>query len=267
MMSICEKISNMKPETPILIEACVNSTTSALAAQRGGAGRVELCDNLHEGGTTPSLGSIAAARRHLNIQLFVMIRPRGGDFLYSDLEFEIMREDVLRAKEAGADGVVFGILNPDGTIDAGRCTELAGLSAPLGVTFHRAFDMTADPFTALEDLMRLGIERVLTSGQRPSAPEGIDLIAELVDRAHNRITIMPGVSIDATNIAEIIDQTGAREYHVLAERTVQSGMTFRNSRVFMGGDPDMSEYHIRQTDPDRIRDICAAAGGVKSRRM
>ena len=249
----------MNPEKNILIEACVNSVTSAIEAQAGGAGRVELCDNLQEGGTTPSLGSITTARKNLNIQLFVMIRPRGGDFLYSGLEFEIMRTDVSRAKAAGADGVVFGILNSDGAIDMDRCGELTKLARTMGTTFHRAFDMTVDPFAALEDLIRLRIGRVLTSGQRPTALEGMELLARLVHAARARITIMPGVGIDETNISKLIRTTGAREYHVLAQRPSPSGMAFRNDQVFMGGDPEMSEYETLITDRVRLQAVCAAA--------
>ncbi len=244
---------------PMLIEACVDSVSSAIEAQRGGAGRVELCANLYEGGTTPSLGAIQAARRHLEIRLHVIIRPRGGDFLYSDVELDIMRSDVLRAGEAGADGVVFGILRPDGTIDLEHTGQLVELAGPMSTTFHRAFDMTADPYAALENLVELGVDRVLTSGQRPSAMEGADLLARLVKRAGDRLVVMPGVGIDAANIAELIQRTGALEYHVLARKRVSSLMAYRNPAVFMGTDPDSSEYVTSLTDVEGLRAICAAA--------
>jgi copper homeostasis protein len=153
------------PLVDMILEACVNSAISAIEAQKGGADRVELCENLHDGGTTPSAGSIILARKHLHTGLFVMIRPRGGDFLYSSDEFEIMKSDIRMAKELGADGVVFGILLPGGTIDVERMKILSDLARPMGITCHRAFDMTADPFQAMEDLIGLGIDRILTSGQ------------------------------------------------------------------------------------------------------
>jgi copper homeostasis protein len=176
----------------MIIEACVNSAVSAIEAQKGGVGRVELCENLHDGGTTPSAGSIFLARKNLQIGLFVMIRPRGGDFLYSDDEFEIMKEDIRVAKNLGADGVVFGILLPDGSIDTSRMKILIDLARPMGISCHRAFDMTADPYMAMEHLIDLGIDRILTSGQQPTAPEGAGLIRELIVRANERIIIMPG---------------------------------------------------------------------------
>lgn len=244
---------------PVLIEACVDSVSSAIEAQRGGAARVELCANLYEGGTTPSMGAIQAARQHLEIRLHVIIRPRGGDFFYSDVELDIMRGDVLRAGEAGADGVVFGILRSDGTIDMEQTGKLVELAGPMSTTFHRAFDMTADPYAALETLVALGIDRVLTSGQRPSAMEGADLLARLVGQAGGRLVVMPGVGIDAANIAGLIRRTGAPEYHVLAQKCIPSLMAFRNPTVFMGPDPDSSEYETHLADAEGIRAICAAA--------
>lgn len=240
----------------ILIEACVNSVESAFEAQKGGAGRVELCDNLYEGGTTPSYGAIKAAREHLDIDLNVIIRPRGGDFHYSGVEFDIMEKDVKIAKELGADGIVFGILNTDATVDVRRSGEIVKMAAPLSVTFHRAFDMTVDPFRALETLNELGIHRILTSGQRASAIDGIELITELVKAAGDEIIIMPGVDIDENNIRRLIDETGAAEYHVLAQKKVESPMTFRNEKAFMGSNPDLPEYETFLTDWERIRAIC-----------
>lgn len=244
----------------IMIEACVNSVESAIEAQKGGAGRVELCDNLYEGGTTPCYGAIEAALKFLDIRVNVMIRPRGGDFCYSDIEFEIMKKDVEIATGLGADGIVFGILNPDGTVDVDRCEEIAELAAPMSITFHRAFDMTADPFRALETLKDLGIHRVLTSGQRASAVEGAALIAELVKAAGDAIIIMPGVGIDEMNIRQLIDETGAKEFHVLAQKKVESPMIFRNEKAFMGTNPDLPEYETLLTDWERIREICKQAG-------
>lgn len=238
-----------------LIEACVNSVESAIEAQKGGALRVELCDNLMEGGTTPSFGAIKWAREKLDIGLNVIVRPRGGDFCYSDLEYDIMIRDIKAAKEVGADGVVIGILTVDGTIDLERSQYLVDLARPLSVTFHRAFDMTADPFMALADLKRLGVDRVLTSGQRPSAVAGLTLLKELVLAAGNDIIIMPGVGIDAGNIRQLAAETGAREFHVLAEQTVLSPMQYKNPHVFMGSDPELPEYSRPVTDHRQIAAI------------
>jgi len=244
----------------ILIEACVNSVESAVEAQKGGARRVELCENLFDGGTTPSFSAIHAARRRVHLQLNVMIRPRGGDFCYSLGELEIMKGDLDAVGAAGVDGVVFGVLDTDATVNRGLCRELIRLARPMSVTFHRAFDMTADPFAALDALIDLGVDRVLTSGQRASAMDGVDLIARLVERAGDRIVIMPGVGIDETNIAGLVERTRAAEYHVLAEKRVPGSMTFRNEQAFMGPDPGRSEYERLVTDRDRIRSICEAAG-------
>ena len=247
----------------IRIEACVNSVESAIEAEVGGAHRVELCDNLHDGGTTPSIGSIDAAHTQLDIDFNVMIRPRGGDFLYSDLELDIMRADVLAARAAGADGVVFGMLKADGTVNVEQSRQLVELAGPMSTTFHRAFDMCADPLAALEDLVSLGIDRVLTSGQRPSAIEGAALIKELVEAAHQRIIVMPGVGIDATNITHLIGLTGAREYHVLAERQVDSEMVYQNPDVFMGSDPEQPEFERPVCDSQAIRAIVEAASRAR----
>ncbi|MCX6305282.1 MAG: copper homeostasis protein CutC [Bacteroidetes bacterium] len=238
----------------MIIEACVNSAVSAIEAQKGGAGRVELCENLHDGGTTPSAGTIRYARKKLHIGLFVMIRPRGGDFLYGDDEFEIMKEDVATAKELGADGVVFGILLPDGTIDAGRMKILIDLARPMGVTCHRAFDMTADPVKALEDLVGLGIDRVLTSGQQPTAPQGAQLIRDLIVQAAGRIIIMPGSGVKEHNVAALVAATGAKEVHVHLEKQEQSRMSFRQPGVFMGK-PAQPEFEHTVTDWERIEKL------------
>ncbi len=245
------------------IEACVNSVESAIEAQAGGAHRVELCDNLFDGGTTPSVGAIEAARRDLGIQLNVIIRPRGGDFLYSDLELDIMKTDIEAARDAGADGVVFGMLHADGTVNLEQTRQLVELAGPMSTTFHRAFDMCADPFKAIEELIALGLDRVLTSGQRSSAMEGAELIGQLVGAARGRIVVMPGVGIDETNIAELIELTGVRELHVLAERAVDSAMEFRNPSVFMGTDPAQPEFERPVCDRQAIRAIVDAASEAR----
>ncbi len=243
----------------ILIEACVTSAQSALNAEEGGALRVELVDNLIEGGTTPSAGTIIELRKRLNIGLFVMIRPRGGDFCYSDLEFEIMKEDVLTARKLGADGVVAGILLPDGNIDFERMGILRELAGPIGFTCHRAFDMTVDKFLALEDLVSLGIDRVLTSGGKHKAPEGKELIRELIGRAASRITIMPGSGVNEESIADLRDHTGASEFHVTGRSLYPGRMLFRNPDISMGDNTAVPEYEQWMTDPARIRKIVELA--------
>jgi copper homeostasis protein len=241
-----------KAGTEPIIEVCVDSVESAIAAEQGGADRVELCDNLFEGGTTPSAGAIEAARRHLKIKLHVIIRPRGGDFCYSDIEFDIMKRDIAVAKELAADGVVIGVLQPDGEIDLERTRELVTLARPLSVTFHRAFDMARDPYRALEDLISLGVDRILTSGQEPSVIEGLDLIAALVRQAAGRILIMPGGGAER-NLPKIFDVARVTEVHVTGFSCVESRMRYRNSCVFMGGELRPPEYQRRVTDPEKIR--------------
>ena len=198
----------MNKNNEITIEVCATSLDSAIAAEQGGAKRIELCDNLIEGGTTPSAGSIITARRNLKIEIYVLIRPRGGDFLYNDIEFELMKEDVIMAKKLKADGVVIGILNKDGFVDMKRTKELIKLARPMGVTFHRAFDMCADPFKTLEQLIELNVDRILTSGQKNTAIQGTELINELIKRADGRIEIMPGSGINFDNFSEIVNKTG-----------------------------------------------------------
>ncbi|PJF40216.1 MAG: copper homeostasis protein CutC [Phototrophicales bacterium] len=242
----------------LIFEVCVDSVESAIAAQAGGAHRVELCDNLVEGGTTPSAGTIAMARKHLDIGIQVIIRPRGGDFCYSDVEFEIMKYDIERAKQLGADGVVIGLLNPDGTIDVERTRELVDLARPMSVTFHRAFDMTRDPHQALEDLISLGIDRVLTSGQEISVLEGLDLIIELVKQADGRIIIMPGGGITERNVNKIVQASGVTEFHATSTVSAESAMNYRNTRVFMGGELRPPEYSRLVTDAGRVKSFLDA---------
>jgi copper homeostasis protein len=241
------------PAETVLIEACLDSVPSALAAEAGGARRVELCDNLVEGGTTPSAGTIALCKERLSIPVFVMIRPRGGEFLYSDVEYEVMRRDVAQAKELGADGVVFGLLTPDGRVDVPRTRALVELARPLPVTFHRAIDVTPDAGAALETLIELGVERVLTSGQAPTVPEGLDVIARLVRRAGGRIGILPGCGIDETNVREVVDKTGVREVHVRGTARVRSAMRYRNPRVAFRSPPEPDDFVLEVTDEARIR--------------
>ena len=204
---------------------------SCIAAQEAGAHRIELCDSPSDGGTTPSNGFIKGARKKLSIELYVMIRPRGGDFIYSDDEFEIMKTDIEMCRQHGCDGVVIGLLKKDGTIDKKRCSELISLAYPLGVTFHRAFDRAKDPFRALEDVIETGCERILTSGQRPKAVDGAQIIKELITHAEDRIVIMPGSGVDARNIISLAENTGAREFHSSASFYSESKMDYINSSM------------------------------------
>ncbi len=236
----------------MLLEACVNSAISAIEAQRGGANRVELCENMADGGCTPSAGTISFTKKHLTIPVFVMIRPRGADFLYAYEEYEIMKEDIRIAKSLGADGVVFGILQPDGRIDRGRMMELVALARPMGITCHRAFDMTRDPLEALDDLIGLGIDRVLTSGQADSALEGSSLICQLIGHSNGRIVIMPGHGIKEHNLSQVVKETGATEYHMYLTKEVTGNMTFIRDGVKMGK-PKMSEYNYTQVDTERVK--------------
>ena len=207
-----------------------------------------------EGGCTPSAGTIRFARQWLHIPIMVMIRPRGADFLYSDDEFEIMKNDILSAKELGADGVVFGILRNDAKIDIDRMGRLAEIARPMQLTCHRAFDMTSDPYKALDDLIMLQIDRVLTSGQSDSALLGALQINELVKYANKRIIIMPGHGIKEHNLHEVIDLTGASEFHMYLTRQVSSAMKFLRQDVKMGK-PELSEYGYEVVDAERIRKL------------
>ena len=237
-------------------EVAVDSLESALIAQDCGAARIELCADLGIGGITPSLGLIQLAAERLKIPIQVMIRPRRGDFLYSEAEFEIMRRDIATVKAAGAQGVVFGILLADGGIDTERTRDLLTVARPLSVTFHRAFDMCRDPQTALTQLIGLGVDTLLTSGQAPSAAEGIPLIVELVAWAAGKIDIMPGAGINPGNIRRIAKATGAHTFHFSARETVDGPMRYRNARALMG--QARSEFTRTHASAERIQKIIAA---------
>jgi copper homeostasis protein len=244
----------------MLVEICVDSVAGAIAAQRGGADRIELCDNLLEGGTTPSAGCIKVARG-VKIRLHVMIRPRGGDFLYSPEELEVMREDVRMAKDLGADGVVFGCLTAAGQVDRFQTAELTQLARPLNVTFHRAFDMSSDPERGLEELIELGVDRVLTSGQESTCLEGMDVIAALVRKAAGRISVMPGGGLTLRNVARIAKFTGVSEVHLSARGSTDSKMRYRNPRVFMGGTLRPPEFSWKTTDENLVRSMVESIRG------
>ena len=223
---------------PYIFEVCANSVASCVAAQKGGADRVELCAGIPEGGTTPSYGMIRSARESISIALNVIIRPRGGDFLYNEEEIKEMEYDIIMAKELGADGLVFGCLTPEGDVDKPAMQRLMKAAGSTPVTFHRAFDHVKDPFRALEDIISLGCRRILSSGCRPTAPEGAGLLAELAEAAGDRIIIMPGCGIRENNIAETARLSGAKEFHFSARESVDSGMIFRNDNVLMGSEED-----------------------------
>lgn len=213
------------------LEICAFNLASALIAQQAGADRVELCAGPEEGGTTPSPGTIRAAREHLRIPLYPIIRPRGGDFLYRDEEFRVMARDIEYCKTIGCNGVVFGLLRADGTVDTARCARLVEMAYPMGVTFHRAFDWAANPFETMETIIQLGCERILTSGGRPTAGEGAELIDQLVREADERIVIMPGSGIRASNIVALAEKTGASEFHTSARILKASAMDFVNAAM------------------------------------
>ncbi len=204
---------------------------SCIIAQAAGAHRIELCDNPGEGGTTPSYGFIKAARENLKIELYPIIRPRGGDFLYSDAEFEVMKTDVKLCKELGCDGIVIGMLNADGTVDKKRCRELVSLAYPMGVTFHRAFDRVNNASQALEDVIEIGCERILTSGLVPAALDGVETLAALIKQADERIIIMPGSGVRSDNIIELAKKTGAIEFHTSARMNIDSKMNYINEAM------------------------------------
>ncbi|MGY0036255.1 copper homeostasis protein CutC [Pedobacter sp. NJ-S-72] len=245
----------------IKMEVCANSVSSALEAQRGGAIRVELCASLTEGGTTPSYAEIKLAKQILSIEVYPIIRPRGGDFLYSDLEFELMKEDVKICKELQCEGIVTGILTADGKVDMARCAELIALAKPMKVAFHRAFDMAVNMEEALEDIISLGIIRILTSGGKATALDGADKLALLIRQAGHRITIMPGACINTSNIKQLITQTGAKEFHGSARKNHTSKMLFRNSELSMGDDTD--EYSSSFTDAELVKNLLELANSAE----
>ena len=237
------------------LEICVDTVESAIEAQYAGADRVEFCDNLIEGGTTPSYGSVVSARNNLNIGLHVIIRPRGGDFLYSDLEYDIMRRDIEICGESGVDGIVTGILLPGGNIDVDRTAKLFEFAYPMSTTFHRAFDMCNDPVQGLEDVISAGAARLLTSGMKNKAQDGIELIRQLVIQSGDRLLIMPGGGLDETNAALILTATKAREIHLTGRRIIESEMIFRRQGINMGGVPGVAEFSRKVADPERIKKI------------
>lgn len=237
-----------------ILEICAGSVTSVIAARNGGAARVELCTALEIGGITPSAGLIARARKIEGIDLNVIIRPRGGDFLYDEEEATCMIEDIHTCKELGADGVVIGALTADGDIDTALCSRLISAADGMSITFHRAFDMCRNPQKALEDIIAMGCHRLLTSGQAPTAESGIQLIEELVRQAERRIIIMPGCGVNSHNAAKIITATGCTEIHASARKKSSSGMKYRHCCVSMGT-PGNDEYSHKETCEKEVQAI------------
>lgn len=240
-----------------ILETIAFTIDSCRIAQSAGAHRIELCDNPGDGGTTPSFGFIRAARKVLQIPLYVMIRPRGGDFLYSADEFDIMKADIKLCKQTGCDGIVLGLLNTDGSIDKNRTTQLAELAYPMGVTFHRAFDRCANPFEALEHIIDSGCERILTSGQQPTAIKGATLIADLVKQADERIIIMPGSGVRSDTIMELAEKTGAQEFHTSAKATKKTEMNFLSSSM-------NEQLQSVAVDEDEVKSILEKLSKVNS---
>ena len=240
-----------------MVEVCANGVESCIAAQEGGADRVELCAGIPEGGTTPSYGEIKVARRVLTTtRLHVIIRPRGGDFLYSDLEVERMAADIAVCRELGVDGVVFGCLNADGTFDVEKNRYLIECSHGMSVTCHRAFDHAADPEQALETVIKLGFDRILTSGQQPKAIQGAELLALLNRQAAGRIILMAGSGVTEQNIRELHAVTGLHEFHFSGREPFASAMQYVNPNLYMGR-PGVNEAALDYTTPKRVRETIA----------
>ena len=248
----------MKP----ILEICAGDIRSVQAAAQGGAQRVELCSALSEGGLTPSYGLIKEALKIEGIKVNVLIRPRAGDFVYNDDELSLMRQDILAAKELGANGVVIGCLTPEGNVDIPACKGLMAAAYGLSVTFHRAFDLVADPFQALEEIIDLGCDRILTSGLSATATEGVDMLKDLIAKASNRIVIMPGSGVTASNAGRILQLAGASEIHASAREEVESGMSFRREGVNMGT-PGADEYKMKYTSPKTVAQIVKAINSTE----
>ena len=225
-----------------------------MIAEAASAHRIELCDSPADGGTTPSYGFLKMAREKISIELYPIIRPRGGDFFYSKSEFEIMKKDLLLCKSLGCDGIVTGMLLADGTVDKPRCIQLVELAYPLGVTFHRAFDRTVDPYKALDDIIECGFERILTSGHKQAAQDGIDELATLVEMADDKIIIMPGSGVRSANIADIAKRTKAVEFHTSARIFTDSKMKFTNTEL----DEQLKNISVDQEELNKIVEILEA---------
>lgn len=234
----------------MLLEICVFNTATAIAAEKAGADRIELCENYANGGTTPSYGYLKTVREQISIPVFPMIRPRGGDYFHSADEIGIIRKDILLCKELGFEGVVFGLLNQDGTIDRENTARLTEAAYPLEVTFHRAFDRCKDPLEALETIIDCGCNRILTSGQEPKVTEGLNMVKQLVEQANDRIIIMPGSGLNSANVATIIQTAGVSEVHTSARIRIPSTTQYRNEKM-----PE--DFDLDYVDAEEIRKIKA----------
>ena len=239
----------------ILIEVCCGSTDDAVEAEKGGADRVELNSSLFFGGLTPSLGSAIEAKKRLSIPVIVMIRPRGGGFCYTEAEMAVMCHDARLAIEHGADGLAFGILTPEGSVDADRCRQIVELIGSREAVFHRAFDVTPDPLEALDQLVELGFTRILTSGQEPSVPQGAELIKKLIDYAGGRIEILPGGGIRPHNVRAIVEQTEAKQVHLSAFEQRFDPSVHNRPHITFGGALRPPEDRYDVVDRNAIRSI------------
>jgi copper homeostasis protein len=235
----------------MLLEVCAFNLQSSIIAERVGAKRVELCENPADGGTTPSYGTIKQTREKIGISLYPIIRPRGGNFLYDENEFAIIKQDILLCKQLGCDGISTGVHLQNGEIDTERLKRIVEWAYPMGVTCHRVFDATPDPFKALEEIIDAGCERILTSGQKSAAPDGIEMLADLVQRADGRIIIMPGAGVRSSNIEKLINSTGATEFHTSARIAAPDPVTFRNPAIADAGD----WYIANEDELNKILDI------------
>jgi copper homeostasis protein len=249
-------------DAAVLVEACVDSVASSLAAERGGAGRLELCDAIFDGGTTPSAGMIAACKATVSIPVFVMIRPRGGGFVYSDAERDVMRRDIVVARELGADGVVIGGLRPDGTVDLSLARILVEAAQQLPVTFHRAFDITPDLAASLELLADAGVQRILSAGGASTAADGATVLADLVRKAGSRIVVMAGGGVREENVRRLVSVSGVREVHVRLTQLTRGGerATRRGLRVRKPLPEDESAWE--ETDEQRVRSFVRTIAGI-----
>lgn len=234
------------------LEICCYSVESALLAEQAGADRVELCDNYNEGGTTPSYAAIKLSVNQLKIPVNVIVRPRGGDFLYSDIEYDIIKEDIRAIKNLNANGIVVGFLKEDGEVDLERTQEIIELAAPMELTFHRAFDRTKNPIESVKQLAKIGVKRILTSGCKNKAEEGTELIKQLVKEAGQSIIIMPGSGVNEKNIQCLITSTNAFEFHSSAKTFVKSHMKYNSQSISMGGNSSVDEENIVSVNSEQI---------------
>lgn len=245
-----------------ILEVCADSVQSAIAAQKGGAGRIELCADLVVGGTSPSPALFKQVRKYTDLKIRTLLRPRFGDFCYDEYEFQSIKEEVEMFRELGADGVVIGILRPDGSLNMEEMEELVKAAGGMGVTLHRAFDVCRDPYEALEQCVSMGIDTILTSGQKSSAWEGRELLADLLKKSAGRIDILAGAGISPEVIEKLAPCTGIRSFHMSGKVVKDSRMEFRREGVPMGI-PGFSEFAIWQTDEENVRRVVKVLEGLE----